>query len=122
MEDYGLVSLNGEKALVVRSKTVGELAPNLQRVTSLPHIFIYHNITHIYHNIPFIWDDIDFRYIYLGKMLGVETDFLPSRVKKGGSKEKNFFRGVWGVILERPVIKSIFEEKKKHLFLNQHLL
>ena len=67
MEDNGLVSLNGEKALVVRSKTVGELAPNLQRVTSLPHIFIYHNIctTHIcttiyiphyvYHNIPHIF-------------------------------------------------------------------
>jgi len=30
----------------------------------------------------------------LCELLGVETDFLPSRVEKGGSEEKNFFRGV----------------------------
>ena len=54
MEDQGVVALNGEEAQVVCPNTVGELTSNLQSVTSLPHIFIYHNIPHyttIYHNI-----------------------------------------------------------------------
>ena len=39
MEDYGVVSLNGEEALIVCSETVGELATSLHHT----HIFTFVN-------------------------------------------------------------------------------
>ena len=96
---------------LVRSKSVS----NWCQIWS---VLIIHPIPHT-HGVTLILDDISFPHIYLCKLFGVKTNFLPSSVKKGGSKEKNFLRGVvlvWVMILGWPVIKRICEEEEKHPF------